>query len=63
LEECFSAAEILDFSCEVGDSRVDGEADCVIAKISPRGSICPGAIAELYRGENLGKRLIHLSND
>ena len=21
---------------------------------------CPGAIAELYRGENLGKRLIHL---
>jgi NADPH-dependent curcumin reductase CurA len=22
---------------------------------------CPGAIAELYRGENLGKRLIHLS--
>jgi hypothetical protein len=24
---------------------------------------CPGAIAELYRGENLGKRLIHLSID
>lgn len=23
---------------------------------------CPGAIAELYRGENLGKRLIHLRN-
>lgn len=23
---------------------------------------CPGAIAELYRGENLGKRLIHLSH-
>ncbi len=23
---------------------------------------CPGAIAELYRGENLGKRLIHLCN-
>jgi NADPH-dependent curcumin reductase CurA len=21
---------------------------------------CPGAIAELYRGENLGKRIIHL---
>jgi NADPH-dependent curcumin reductase CurA len=21
---------------------------------------CPGAIAEIYRGENLGKRLIHL---
>jgi hypothetical protein len=21
---------------------------------------CPGAIAELYRGENLGKRLVHL---
>jgi NADPH-dependent curcumin reductase CurA len=24
---------------------------------------CPGAIAELYRGENLGKRLIHVSED
>ena len=24
---------------------------------------CPGAIAELYRGENLGKRLIHLRGD
>ena len=24
---------------------------------------CPGAIAELYRGENLGKRLIHLRHD
>jgi hypothetical protein len=24
---------------------------------------CPGAIAELYRGENLGKRLIRLHND
>ena len=23
---------------------------------------CPGAIAELYRGENLGKRLVHLRN-
>ena len=23
---------------------------------------CPGAIAELYRGENLGKRLVHLSD-
>ena len=23
---------------------------------------CPGAIAGLYRGENLGKRLIHLGN-
>lgn len=24
---------------------------------------CPGAIADLYRGENLGKRLIHLRHD
>ena len=36
-------------------------ADCVIAEDIVDGiERCLGAIAELYRGENLGKRLIHL---